>query len=172
MHDRVELGQAIRHNHEQSRYGLRNPWVFLSSIMLQRNPAPFAVPVLSQWLMVGIYNIHHSFTKAVLCSQGCKSNILLTCVMCGYTPLWIFHLWSFHHGLKLRSQVTNQTHKLLLSMNLGSAHGSPFLPKMHRLPSVSLIPLPLCRIVVQLLQQRQRDPLWPSLGQNAYSNGP
>ena len=46
--------------------------------MLQPNSAAFVVLILSQWLMAGIYNIHHSFMKALLCSQGCKSNTLLT----------------------------------------------------------------------------------------------
>lgn len=35
------------------------------------------LPILGLWLVVGIYNIHHSSTKTVLCSQVCKASLCL-----------------------------------------------------------------------------------------------
>lgn len=127
----AEWDQAFKHNHKQSRYKLHNPREFPCSIMLQTNSAAFVVPILTQWLIIEIYNIHHTSQKLCYVLRA-ENATLLTFNMSGHSFLWILHLWSFHHRQKLLSQVTDEIHKLLLSMNLGFAHRNPFLPQMHR----------------------------------------
>lgn len=82
----VEWDQAFKHNHKQSRYKLHNPWEFLCSIMLQTNSDAFVAPILTQWLIVGIYNIYHTSQKLCYVLRAQKATLLT------FNMLWVVTL--------------------------------------------------------------------------------
>lgn len=111
----VEWDHAFKHNHKQSRYKLHNNGNSYAA-SCSRETAYFVVLILTQWLITGIYNIHHTSQKLCYVLRAEKATVLT------FNMVWVVTLLYEFSIYEVSTTAISCFHKSLMNTQIAVEH--------------------------------------------------